>query len=74
MDQYVIVYTVIQPLTTIAPALHVQIEDTLARPTTPGCVSWIRRYVKRSIRFVCTSLGVVLTTSLYDSRPIRHDN
>lgn len=64
--QCVVVYTVISPSTTIAPALRVQIEDTLARPTTPGCVSWIRRYVKRFIRFDRVSSRVLLTTSIYD--------
>lgn len=60
--QCVVVYTVISPSTTIAPALRVQIEDTLAQPTTPGCVSWIRRYVKRFIR-LC-NLGSFVNESL----------
>jgi len=45
--QCVVVYTVISPSTTIVPALRVQIEDTLARPSASGCISWIRRYIKR---------------------------
>jgi len=64
--QCVVVYTVISPSSTIAPVLRVQIEDTIARPSTSGCISWIRRYLKRFIRLVFVTPGAVLTIYLYN--------